>query len=437
MKIFFGILFLGMSMGFSGGLHGQVPTCQTRPDPQDQEKLSYMFTHLSALYNDPSLERSMPVRRSVTKFTENQLTSLGRKSLEALYFHYLLINERANPFDQNHINQICQIAKEYSAPQVSAVYSIVNDMGRERDIKFHLGALLVALKSLEGPEPDKDFVQILETALVCPKDPTTHLDQLGRAYLRFQILLMEIEGKIALESPPEKKSCCVCQVGSRPKWQRPFFKAGCSMWLNEQTGCDLSSTQEIGFVTSASDQDVTLDIPMACYGGKLKLGYVGHWDADSTEPFISRTIIPSAKYYKLSSLQYDNTACSALEEPEKMQDLIRSLSQTAPLPVDVTIEMLGNQCTSYSMWSRFFGDSPNFRCKIGTECEVPKFPSCLAYEKKACGAFQLNEKGRCLEQGGASSKNLVCCKDVHVFRDAFGVSQKVESFFWRAGEQCL
>ena len=176
------------------------------------------------------------------------------------------------------------------------------------------------------------------------------------------------------------------------------------MWLSEQHACDISLQQPVPFISEGLGEDFTLDIPMACYGGQLKLGYVGHWDSAQTDPFLSKTLIPTAKYYKLSNIQYDNTACSALENAENIQHLLQTHT-----PENMTIDMIGNQCISYGMWDRFLGYSPNFRCRVGTDCEATQYPLCSQYKEEPCGYFQKDQHGICLTDLGDYTA-LTCCK---------------------------
>lgn len=240
----------------------------------------------------------------------------------------------------------------------------------------------------------------------------------------------------------QSKTCCICQIGAEPAYQRGFFEKGCEMWLQEQPQCDSSAITDLNPYHSQIKESL---LPVeSCEGGQVLLGYVGHWDsALRSYAYFQRVIAPTMNKYKVD-MYWDNTACSGLDNPKQFVGLytneksfymtMRKIKEDSyksrleisqrfktPPPEKPVLEEIphafagkfeykANQVRSIGMWDRFAGASnANFWAIANlTEGKVI-YPACKDFEGTACSyAFQPQDQGVC-QNPDQSLKKLKCC----------------------------
>lgn len=202
--------------------------------------------------------------------------------------------------------------------------------------------------------------------------------------------------------------CCVCQTGEGPKNQIPFFQAGCQLWLTMQSGCDSKAMLPYEEMMGSAVRESVLPLPESCRLGTLKLGYVGHWGSSGQlEIFIDRVLLPTAKKYHVS-VDYENTACSAMDRPE---DIVRMLQKRAKeIPKMKTIRVLGNQATSVGLWDGVIPGRSNFYAIADSRTDCVAFPFCDEFEGRSClGSVQRGERANCRTRTTRRNKMLQCC----------------------------
>jgi len=191
-------------------------------------------------------------------------------------------------------------------------------------------------------------------------------------------------------------TCCICQTGSSPENQIHWFKKGCRAWLSKQKSC--TSKQVVGV-----DKNSMINSAKACEGGKVKLGYVGHWgNSNQLIDFIESSLAPTINFYNVE-IDYDQTACTSMNKPGLIENFFEGLNLSKKLTIK------GNQVTSTGIWDDYLPHKTNFWAKIDSDNKEIEFPSCSQFENKTCfGKYQKNEFGRCLED--SSIIELFCKK---------------------------
>lgn len=223
-------------------------------------------------------------------------------------------------------------------------------------------------------------------------------------------------------------TCCVCQIGLKPAYQRGFFRKGCETWLQEQKGCS----------SSAVIDAETKPLPVAaCAGGSLRLGYVGHWSGvGETYNYYLQYVQPAMNEQRVS-VYWDNTACKGLDKPDaflslfkiekdyllKRQELRRRSNEIRraltgksdddpveelPYAFQGDFVLRAIQVRSIGMWDRFIGgSSANFWVQLDVQNGRASYPSCGAFEGKDCWlGVQEGDEGRC-DDGGVL-RTLAC-----------------------------
>jgi hypothetical protein len=190
---------------------------------------------------------------------------------------------------------------------------------------------------------------------------------------------------------------CICQTGSMPKEQIPFFKAGCKMWLMSRT-CDEKKTVSV-------DEDLSKILSPDVRGGKLELGYVGHWpSADETIYFLEQKILPLMTKLDIDVL-VDNTACLGMDNAFIVQNY---LAQQKINGLKNKLEFTGNQVISIGMWDKILIGHHNLYASASTETDKVSYPACSEFELKVCSRKdQKNQTGLC-ENNEHKLERLTC-----------------------------
>jgi len=199
-----------------------------------------------------------------------------------------------------------------------------------------------------------------------------------------KILIFILFGIISFNS--YSKTCCLCQTGIKPSSEVHWFKKGCKMWLAKQKSCDSKKVISI-------DKDSNIDSALECEDGNIKLGYVGHWGSSAQlVKYLKQTLIPTAKYYN-SAIDYDQTACTSMDNPRVIERFFETLN------LDVLLSVKGNQVTSTGMWDDVLPHKTNFWAKINSQDKLVEYPTCKSFRNKTCfGKYQKNETGICLNE---------------------------------------
>ncbi len=218
-----------------------------------------------------------------------------------------------------------------------------------------------------------------------------------------------------VQSKPKKY--CYCEIGDEPKSQQGFFEIGCNMWVGQQGVCEVKKIVE-------QNHDYTQEnIPA---GSQLIVGYVGHWGGGASDyvqkedgtwdfqtyyggagemvHYLSKRIVPAMKKFNISAV-VDNTACLAMDNPNKIQDYIHSLN----LPRTQLLAVRGNQAISIGKWGDF-APSANFWATVSSTSNTVIYPRCKAFEDYNCvQQAQDGQVGTCLDGQGKPAQ-LKCCK---------------------------
>lgn len=213
--------------------------------------------------------------------------------------------------------------------------------------------------------------------------------------------------------------CCYCEIGAEPVSEGKFFNMGCKLWLKDQKNCDVKEIVPQGTDYSAMN--------LACDGGTLSVGYVGHWNSsEEMVEYLQASIVPvMAKHHV--SVTVDNTACSSMNNPPVIVNYIKSLG----LSSNQTLTIRGNQLTSVGEWTHLLGQSANFTATVSSVGEKVIYPACKQYEGYNCiQQVQRGQPATCIEKDGRPQV-LVCC----------GVTADITrsnsmKYIWTTQDQC-
>lgn len=197
----------------------------------------------------------------------------------------------------------------------------------------------------------------------------------------------------------QAKKCCFCETGNYPENQIGFFEMGCNIWLGSQNDCD--ETQIVPYYHTKYE-----DMKLSCQGGEVAIGYVGHWGSSSELVYyLNSIVLPAMKTHDVS-VYVDNTACSAMNHPEIVQDAVRNIASE----VNKELIVQGNQVLSIGKWDVVAGGSSNFSAIASSNSESVIYPSCSNYRDKPCfSGIQNGQTGQCEEKNGHLTE-LVCCE---------------------------
>ncbi|QDK44226.1 hypothetical protein DOM22_03180 [Bdellovibrio sp. ZAP7] len=221
------------------------------------------------------------------------------------------------------------------------------------------------------------------------------------SFLKSLRILLILMTSIAPITTFAAKTHCICQTGTEPASQIPFFKIGCKMWLSEQTSC---ASKEVVAVAPSNTWS-PLKIENTSPGDTLRIGFVGHWENDMTAPYLGNSIIPTMRDYDVN-IQLDNTACMGLQQPLKAKEIAEF---EVLFPRNRTITFKANQAISVGIWNRILPlPTANFWSVLMLPSGKVVFPHCEDFENKSCvGAYQKNQYGRCVDRN-ARVKPLIC-----------------------------
>jgi hypothetical protein len=197
--------------------------------------------------------------------------------------------------------------------------------------------------------------------------------------------------------------CCVCLIDSEPEKHVHWYKKGCSLWYGYgKRNC--SQLKKTIFVNEVDK--LQSSIPNSCQ--KLELGYVGHWiDSDQTAYYIHDILYPLA-VNKNISINFDNTACSAADKPEMLQNYLVK----ATFPEGVGISIKANQVDSVGMWLHFLPALENVHATVDSTKNKVSFMDCEDVENLPCSkGLAKEQKARCHYQdsnNALKTKNLAC-----------------------------
>lgn len=226
---------------------------------------------------------------------------------------------------------------------------------------------------------------------------------------------------------------CICQFGTTPIYQIPFFKLGCLKWLHEQNRCDSIKIIELPDFKNSFHE---INLPYSAKDGLLKLGYVGHWaNTQDSALYILKVILPTIEKNNVNVL-IDNTACKGAEVPQ----LIVNSAKLTPIifPQNHWIKYKANQVISVGMWSSFgLPSSINFGAIVTLPDGVIDYPSCTDFDGKFClNSIQKNQKANCLNNSN-QIQELQCCPNK--LNDFDSIIHSNQNWLWQhsESENCL
>lgn len=260
---------------------------------------------------------------------------------------------------------------------------------------------------------------------------------------------------------PLAKVSCVCQMGQQPFIQKWFFKKGCEIWLDEQTGCDEKRILNEDSYTKMGYKGI--DLEPQFQNGFLKLGYVGHWGANlESYTYFTTVLVPTMEKYKVSIL-WDNSGCSGLSSPAAVLDLsymqtdldfrLKKIGydhQLAILKIDLQYKKLSRadentinsilqkiedllknppvppptypvlfravQVKSIGIWDRKFNQKSNLWSMVDFQKKEIIYPACKEFEGQSCtSAYQGGESGKCLNPD-RGLETIICCEQENNFQ---------------------
>jgi hypothetical protein len=224
-----------------------------------------------------------------------------------------------------------------------------------------------------------------------------------RAFIFISILSINLISQKARaeERPPEAKSnerFCLCQVGTEPAWQVPFFKSGCSIWFLKNSCTNFATAS----IAEHVDQIVPNDTK------NLFIGYVGHWGSSyELRNYLNEQIIPLSKVRSIETITVDNTACYSMSPPEVIQTWLIQNRETFK---DKQLSIKGNQTLSIGMQQPFFWGKGNFWASVDSESLEITYPNCKEFETNYCTADQFRGRafGTCIDRASNKLKDLHC-----------------------------
>ncbi len=200
----------------------------------------------------------------------------------------------------------------------------------------------------------------------------------------------------ASEVRAQDNDLCVCQTGTYPTNQVGFFRLGCRMW-NAGNSCGkkliVPETESLSRILSQNPGTRS-----------LKVGFVGHWSsAAQSVDFLRRSIVPAMRNNDVS-VEIDNTACLATDNPFIIANYLRFLG-----PIGTRIKFRGNQAISTGLWDRTLPGKHNFWATISGETLEVDFPTCAEFENRGClGVVQREGRGICRDENSGEHVTLRC-----------------------------
>ncbi len=200
----------------------------------------------------------------------------------------------------------------------------------------------------------------------------------------------------ASEVRAQDNDLCVCQTGSYPTNQVAFFRLGCRMW-NAGNSCGkkliVPETESLNRILSQNPGTRS-----------LKVGFVGHWSsAAQSVDFLRRSVVPAMRNNDVS-VEIDNTACLATDNPYIISNYLRSLG-----PIGARIKFRGNQAISTGLWDRTLPGKHNFWALISGDTLEVDFPKCSEFENRGClGMVQREGRGICHDEASGDHVTLRC-----------------------------
>jgi hypothetical protein len=199
--------------------------------------------------------------------------------------------------------------------------------------------------------------------------------------------------------------CCYCEIGDGPANEIGFFKLGCNMWLAKQNDCAFKQTVEQNYPYA----DISTNDLVCANGGTMNVGYVGHWSGSKeTVTYLKKILLPAIRRHAMT-INFDNTACKAMQDPNMVQSFI----VRERLPNGTALNARGNQVDSIGLWEKVFGKSPNFWAIASTDHPNVQYPDCASFENMNCMQnVQLNEKAVCKSNSHGGKLRTLACTEV-------------------------
>ena len=202
----------------------------------------------------------------------------------------------------------------------------------------------------------------------------------------------------------QAKSCCICQTGSWPSYQVPFFAVGCVQWLTKQKDC--SEKKILPF------DENQLELPHRCQNTVVNLGYIGHWEGSiKMARFLISAVFPAMKKNNVS-VEIDNTACMAMQTPSVLVETVKAYrAEMAPNYLRVG----GNQTLSIGMWDDYFWGQGNSTAIYDSRFKnVVVYRQCSEMVGRNCSPLAANEgydlSMTCREADYLQTQSLTCCQ---------------------------
>jgi hypothetical protein len=170
---------------------------------------------------------------------------------------------------------------------------------------------------------------------------------------------------------PGFDSFCVCQYGNSTEFEMFMFRRGCSVWF-VQNDCGATSVISL--------DDPVIDSLPEKFSGKIRVGYVGHWNSsEQFIEFLQSQILPITEQRNFTALLIDNTGCNAMADA----DSVKAYVNTALQSTGKKVEIRGNETVSIGLWDSFYLGKGNLTATISADGGL-HFPVCEDYIGSAC-----------------------------------------------------
>lgn len=212
----------------------------------------------------------------------------------------------------------------------------------------------------------------------------SHSHPYYKPMVKFLILILSV----LINSAWGSDTYCLCQTGATPLVQTPAFWTGCQVWLRAQNECSEKRTDGFGGA---------LELPRHWRNGTLRLGYVGHWDnANQTISVLRNDILPALADRRLN-LDWRNSACGPMDDPEYVQNELPYMR----FERGTFVRIIGAQTISMGQWSGLLPTSANVPATADSRRQQPSFPRCSDYQNEAClSRWQDGRRVTCVQPGG-------------------------------------
>lgn len=228
-------------------------------------------------------------------------------------------------------------------------------------------------------------------------------------YINIKTYSLLLVALLSLWTKSLSAKLCICtfpdtqsNFGRGYEGEVEFYKAGCALWLVGK----LCSNNLIKNINTPLENLIEERILTGKKIQDILVGYVGHWaDSFETIRYLDKEVKPVVDRFGIS-VELDNTGCSSLDNPSRVQTHIMEYN----LSSSVHIQVRGNQVTSIGVWDKVDEDlkTINFFAVADSRFNSPIYPYCDQFLNRPCSRFHQEDEEEGLCQSSTGLKTLVC-----------------------------